>query len=99
MTHRYFIVAGTHAEYQSWVMSNVFRFPQATDFMWVQSSVVFRGYTNPHGFFVGTFRDRSDLYEIVSTIIICSPDMAKQAKLNLVNSILSAKRLHHDRLC
>ena len=42
----------------------------------------------PHGFFVGTFRDRSDLYEIVSTIIICSPDMAKQAKSDLINRVL-----------
>jgi len=88
MSARYFIVAGTHAEYQRWVMTNVFRFPPSTDFMWVQGSDVFRGYTNPHGFFVGTFRDRSDLYEIVSTIIICSPDMAKQAKSDLINRVL-----------
>ena len=92
MNARYFIVAGTHAEYQRWVMSNVFRFPPSTDFMWVQGSVVFRGYTNPHGFFVGTFRSRADLYEIVTTIIMCSHDMTKQTKSDLINRVLPPAR-------
>ena len=92
MSARYFIVAGTHAEYQSWVMSNVFRFPQSTDFMWVQSSVVFRGYTNPHGFFIGTFRYRADLHEIVQTIIMCSHNMSNQDKTKLIDSILPPAR-------
>ena len=92
MSARYFIVAGTHAEYQRWVMSNVFRFPPSTDFMWVQGSVVFRGYTNPHGFFVGTFRSRADLYEIVTTIIMCSHNMTKQTKSDLINRVLPPAR-------
>ena len=93
MTHRYFIVAGTHVEYKDWVMSNVFRFPQATDFMWVHGSVVFRGYANPHGFFIGTFRSRADLYEIVSTIIICSHNMTKQTKSDLIYRVLLSKQI------
>ena len=93
MSHRYFIVAGTEAEYRRWVMSNVFRFPASTDFMWVYGSVVFRGYANPHGFFIGTFQDRSDLYEIVSTIIMCSHDMTKQAKSELIRRVLPTKKI------
>ena len=88
MSHRYFIVAGTEAEYRRWVMSNVFRFPASTDFMWVHGSDVFRGYANPHGFFVGTFRSRADLYEIVTTIIMCSHDMTKQTKSDLIYRVL-----------
>ena len=88
MSHRYFIVAGTHAEYQSWVKSNVYRFPHTTEFMWVHGPIIFRGYANPHRFFVGTFRSRADLYEIVTTIIMCSHDMSLQTKTDLIHRVL-----------
>ena len=90
MSDRYFIVAGTHAEYKNWFWKNRSRFPDnnISDFIYVHNSIVFRGYANPHGFFIGTFRSRADLYEIVTTIIMCSHDMTKQAKSELIRRVL-----------
>lgn len=87
---RYFIVAGNHAEYQTWVRQNRSRFPDnnLNDFIWVHSSIIFRGSANPHGFFVGTFGSRADLYEILQTIIMCSHDMSNQIKSDLINRVL-----------
>ena len=91
---RYFIVAGNHAEYKNWFWKrfwkNRSRFPDnnISDFIWVHSSDVFRGSANPHGFFIGTFRSRADLYDIVQTIIMCSHNMSLQTKSDLINRIL-----------
>ena len=90
MTNRYFIVAGTHAEYKDWLRENRSRFPanNINDFIWVHSSDVFRGSANPHGFFVGTFGSRADLHDIVQTIIMCSHNMSMQTKSDLINRVL-----------
>jgi hypothetical protein len=90
MSHGYFIVAGTYAEYKDWLRQNRSRFPanNINDFIWVHGSDVFRGSANPHGFFVGTFRSRADLYDIVQTIILCSHDMSDQTKSDLINRVL-----------
>lgn len=91
---RYFIVAGNHAEYKNWFWKNRSRFPDnnISDFIYVQSLIVLRGYANPHGFFIGTFRYRADLHEIVQTIIMCSHNMSNQDKTKLIDSILPPAR-------
>ena len=87
---KYFIVSGNHAEYKDWVNKNHNFYPDNNlhDFIYVHSLIVFRGYANPHGFFIGTFRHRADLRDIVLTIIMCSHDMSNQSKAKLINSIL-----------
>ena len=91
---RYFIVAGNHSEYKDWVFKNRSRFPDnnISDFIYVQSSIVLRGYANPHGFFVGTFRSRADLHDIVQTIIMCSYNMSNQNKSDLIRRVLPPAR-------
>jgi hypothetical protein len=92
--YRYFIVAGNHSEYKDWVFKNRSRFPDnnLNDFIYVHSLIVLRGYANPHGFFIGTFRYRADLHEIVQTIIMCSHNMSNQDKTKLIDSILPPAR-------
>ena len=87
---KYFIVSGNHAEYKNWFWKNRSRFPDnnISDFIYVHSLIVLRGYANPHGFFIGTFRSRADLYDIVQTIIMCSHNMSLQTKNDLINRIL-----------
>ena len=95
---RYFIVAGNHAEYKNWFWKrfwkNRSRFPDnnISDFIYVHNSIVFRGYANPHGFFIGTFGSRADIYDIVQTIIMCSHNMSNQDKTKLIDSILPPAR-------
>ena len=87
---KYFIVPGTYPEYRTWVNKNHIFYPDnnISDFIYVHNSIVFRGYANPHGFFIGTFRSRADLYDIVQTIIMCSNNMSNQTKTDLINRVL-----------
>ncbi len=91
---KYFIISGNHAEYRTWVNKNhIFYLDNNLhDFIFVHSSIVFRGYANPHGSFIGTFRSRADLHDIVQTIIMCSHDMSNQYKTELINRILPPAR-------
>lgn len=88
--NKYFIVAGTHQEFRTWLQLNRRRFAynNINDFIYVDRPMVFLGYANPHGFFVGSFRQRPDLLEIVQTIIINSSAMSLQAKKELMNRLL-----------
>ena len=91
---RYFIVPGTYGEYRTWINKNHIFYPEVNlhDFIYVHNSIVFRGYANPHGFFIGTFGSRADLYDIVQTIIMCSHNMSNQDKTKLIDSILPPAR-------
>ena len=88
--NKYFIVAGTLAEFRTWVQLNRGRFAYNTlyDFIYVDRPMVFLGHTNPHGFFVGTFRQRPDLFEIVQTIITNSSAMSAQAIKEFIDRVL-----------
>ena len=87
---KYFIVPGTYGEYRTWVNKNHIFYPEVNlhDFIYVHNSIVLRGYSNPHGFFIGTFGSRADLYDIVQTIIMCSHNMSNQTKSDLINRVL-----------
>lgn len=42
------------------------------DFVNVSSHNVLKGVVNPHGVFIGTWRDRLDIIEVLNTLSICS---------------------------
>lgn len=88
--NKYFIVAGTQQEFRTWVQLNRRRFAynNINDFIYVDRPMVFLGHADPHGFFVGTFRQRPDLFEIVQTIIINSSAMSAQAIKEFIDRVL-----------
>ena len=67
-----FIICGNHQEYQEFVNKKIssltesFRF---TDFVYVTGPEIFKGYSNPHGWLIGTWRERSDMREILSVLV------------------------------
>jgi len=73
MNEKIFIVAGNYQQYKDWVKRNIDRIYQAdpsrsismSNFVYVSAPDTFRGHRNVHGYFVGTFRDRPDIKEIV----------------------------------
>ena len=83
---RLFIIAGNRAEYYQWVSKNRDRFPYLglLDFIWVSDLTVFRGQTSPHGYFVGTYRQRPDLEELLAGILVCSPDLSQQERQTFI---------------
>lgn len=73
MNEKIFIVAGNYQQYKDWVKRNIDRLYQAdpsrsislSNFVYVSAPDAFRGQRKVHGYFVGTFRDRPDINEIV----------------------------------
>lgn len=76
MNQKFFIIAGTHDQYRNWVKRNIDRIYQSdpsrsislSNFVYVSRPDVLRGHREVHGYFVGTFRNRPDIRDIVQHI-------------------------------
>ena len=68
---RYFVIAGNHHEYQHYIHKKIAADPTkltTRDFQYVYGEDVLRGRSEVHGVFIGSFRKRKDLQEIVFMI-------------------------------
>ena len=76
MNQKIFIIAGTYDQYRNWVKKNIDRIYQSdtsksislSSFVYVSEPDTFRGHREVHGYFVGTFRNRPDIRDIVMQI-------------------------------
>lgn len=84
---RIFVVSGNHDQFRNFVrhkvaeMINEGKDVTYGHFTYVSGVDVFRGYSEVHGYFVGTFRDRPDIEDIVTHI-------------KIVNNISYTKKLY-----
>ena len=63
---KYYVISGTYDEFKHFVSHKIQNFDmQPNQFVWVGSTTAIRGIRNPHGWFVGSWRDRSNIYEII----------------------------------
>jgi len=67
-----FVIAGTHEQGMRWVKQNITDYATThgswrslSDYVIVNSEINLKGYSNPRGVFVGTWRERRDLKEIL----------------------------------
>lgn len=74
---RIYVIAGTMAEYDNFIRrkaQQLFAEGQTSislsDFMFVSRPDQLRGLRDVHGYFIGTYRNRNDIREIVDTIRI-----------------------------
>jgi len=79
-----FVVAGTYQEAQNWISKNyqervAIGDKQAStrDYMYVSHADDVKGYTNPHGVFVGNWLARPDIFEIVEALMLRSTHVNK----------------------
>lgn len=71
MTPNYiFIVAGTRAEFERYLFEKYCTGQQAENYVYVDGVHVFRGRSEVHGFFIGTYEKRADIFEIKEIIRI-----------------------------
>ena len=68
---KYIVVAGTRAEYEKFILKkakDMFAVGQTSvsfsDFVYATADSI-RGYSDPHGWFVGSWRNREDIKEIL----------------------------------
>ena len=64
---KYFVICGNHQEF---IHYTVRKLPEErADFTYVNGPDALRGSTNPKGFFYGSWRERSDILEIVEMLV------------------------------
>lgn len=68
--NKYFVIAGTRSEYMEFVHKKVNELLLSTtvsfsDFVYVDSADNLRGYSNPKGWFVGSWREKKGINEII----------------------------------
>lgn len=66
---RYFIIAGNLQEFNAWRLKNMNRF-LGHGLVYVVDVTYLKGYSNPEGFFIGSWRQRKDIDEILEQLII-----------------------------
>lgn len=74
---KFFIVCGNITEYDYFIRKKVADFHKRgitsatlSHFRYVSGAEVFRGISNPTGWFYGSWRNRSDIKDIVTTIVV-----------------------------
>lgn len=76
MNDKIFVVAGHVSEYTYWVKNNIDKYyaknssMSLSNFVYVSGPETFRGFREVHGVFVGSFRNRQDIRDIVREIRI-----------------------------
>ena len=70
MSNRCFVISGNHNEFVRYVAQRIAANPSlnSRDFQYVYGEDVFRGRSQVHGVFIGSFRKRKDLQELVFMI-------------------------------
>jgi hypothetical protein len=79
MSEKYYVVAGNHDQYKTFVHRKVTEMwedgacPSMSDFVYVgPDGDNLRGISNPHGWFYGTWRERKDIKNIVTVLKVCT---------------------------
>lgn len=79
-----FVIAGTYQEAQSWIAKNyqervAIGDQQAStrDYKYISHADDVKGYTNPHGVFIGNWLGRPDIFEIVEALMLRSTHVNK----------------------
>ena len=73
-----FVIAGTKEEAQRWIKQDLEkRYPNNTslslsNYVYVDGVDRIKGYSNPHGVFVGNWLGRPDIFEIVEALMLAS---------------------------
>jgi len=78
MNEKIFVIAGTFIEANEWIKQDIEKKypndPSVTfsNYVYVYAPSRLRGLNDPHGVFIGTWRSRKDIKEIVESLLQCS---------------------------
>jgi hypothetical protein len=78
MNDHYYVIAGNFEQYRAFVKKKTAEaLDQKLEYSshnYVSSPEVFRGMRNPKGYFIGSWRQRNDIREILNQLLICTDD-------------------------
>jgi hypothetical protein len=72
MKQRVWVICGNSSEYHNYVRSKPLN--EDKKYHYVGDVYTLRGYSNPHGVFVGSWKHRHDIIDIIDQLIISSTD-------------------------
>jgi hypothetical protein len=61
-----YIIAGTYEQYKHWLRTKIL---SPSTHVYVTNPDTLRGVHNPHGWFIGTWRDRDDMEQIFEVLL------------------------------
>lgn len=81
MSDKYFVIAGNRSEYMDFVHKKVNELIHSTtisfsDFVYVDSSDNLRGIMDPKGWFVGSWREKKDINQIIMQLALAKRNRA-----------------------
>ena len=85
------VVAGTQHEANYWIIQDLGKkYPSNTslsisDYISVHSPDQLRGWRNPNGIFIGTWRNRKDIFEILNMLLV---NMTIPSKHKIIQDLL-----------
>ena len=84
MTGKYLVIAGNRDQFREFIGRKAKQIWEEghtsvtlSDFLYVGGPDQLRGYSNPQGFFVGTWRERNDIEQILNILLVCMSDPTK----------------------
>jgi len=95
-----FVIAGTKHEADYWIINDLSkRYPSNTsismsDYVYVSSPEKLKNISDPHGVFVGTWYERSDMLEVIQTLR--HRTRVRNEKLNIIMDLYMQYRLGVD---
>ena len=75
MNEKYFVVAGNHQQYKDFIrrkceeLYNTGKEVSLSNFVYATSDSL-KGHSNPHGWFIGTWKERADIGHLLFQLII-----------------------------
>lgn len=80
------VIAGSAIEAQGWIIQDLGKkYPRMSDYSIVYNADQLRGIRDPKGVFVGTWRNRKDIFEVLNMLLV---NMTIPSKHKIIQDLL-----------
>ena len=94
MNEKYYVIAGNRNEFINFRdikcndLAKEGKTVSLSNFVYVISPTQLKGISSPHGWFIGTWRDRHDIKDIVQALCVCFHSGLPDTLLDIVNETM-----------
>ena len=94
MNEKFYVIAGTRNEFENFCrikcndLAKNGKTVSLSNFVCVTDPIQLKGISSPHGWFIGTWRDRHDIKDIVQSLCVCYHSGLPDTILDIVHETL-----------
>lgn len=94
MNEKYYVIAGNRNEFINFRdikcndLAKEGKTVSLSNFVFVIAPIQLKGISSPHGWFIGTWRDRHDIKDIVQALCVCYHSGLPDTLLDIVNETM-----------